>query len=317
MVTAPLGDEQRRDDPSVNRLEAEVAELLGKEAAVLVPSATLANQIAVALLAPPGSEVLCHENSHVYNFEGGGIAANSGAQVRPLAGPNGIFDGDAVVASLRQPDPHFARARLVVIENTNNQGGGSIWPEESFASVVKSCSAHSLYLHLDGARLFNAAVKRGVAVEHWGRHVDTVQLCFSKGLGCPFGAILAGSKPLIAEARFVKQRMGGALRQAGIIAGAMLHALHHHIERLSHDHDRLQRLAELLSESGHFELWSHETNILYFRPKTGDCSQFARSAQQSGVQLSHLGGRLRACTHLGITDQNITEAAAILCRLAT
>lgn len=316
MAEAPLGDEQRGNDPSVNRLQAVAAERLHQEAALLVPTATMANQIAMQLHAP-NSEILCHENSHVYNFEGGGAAANAGAQIRPLAGEYGVFSAETLQDHISPDDPHFAQSRLVVIENTSNQGGGSVWPDAVFQRVVEVSRAHSLRLHLDGARLFNASVRSGREVAHWSARVDSVQVCFSKGLGCPFGAVLAGDQDFIKAARFVKQRLGGALRQAGVIAGAMLYAMENHVERLAEDHERLDKLAASLQACGHFRLWPHETNILYFQVPGQNPHAFAAKLGELGVSVSVVKDRLRVCTHLGVSDADVEEAAQLLIQAAT
>jgi threonine aldolase len=308
MIAAPLGDEQRRTDPTVRRLEERVAELVGKERAVFMPSATMANQIAIALHCSPGDEVLCHRTAHVINSEGGGLAANAGVQVCPLEGERGIFDGDTLLRALRIDDPHQPISRAVVVENTSNAGGGSVWPDAAFQAVATVCKEHGLALHVDGARLFNAAVARGVSPAHWGRAAQSVQICFSKGLGCPFGAILAIDAALEPRVRRIKQRMGGALRQAGIAAGAMLYALDHNVERLSEDHRRAAHLAEALGELASLEVSPVETNIVFLRYRRGGAAQLAERLKARGVLVSHSGDRLRACTHLGITDRGIERA---------
>jgi threonine aldolase len=310
MLSAPLGDEQRRSDPTVRALEERVAQLLGKAKAMLVPSATMANQIGVALHCSPGDEVICHRTAHVINSEGGGLAANSGVQVMPLPGERGIFEADAVLGALRRyDDPHQPASRAVVVENTSNGGGGSVWPDEAFFGVVGVCRERQLALHIDGARLFNAAVKRGVSPDHWARHARTVQVCFSKGLGCAFGAVLAMDEDLEHRARRLKQRMGGALRQAGIMAAGMLYALDHHVERLADDHRRAARLGEALARFEALELTPVETNIVYFRQRRGKGPELAEKLRQEGVLVSQMGAdRLRACTHLGVTDAGIERA---------
>jgi threonine aldolase len=309
MLSAPLGDEQRRSDPTVRALEERVAQLLGKAKAMLVPSATMANQIGVALHCSPGDEVICHRTAHVINSEGGGLAANSGVQVMPLPGERGIFDAEAVLGALRYDDPHQPTSRAVVVENTSNGGGGSVWPDEAFFGVVGVCRERQLALHIDGARLFNAAVKRGVSPDYWSRHARTVQVCFSKGLGCAFGAVLALDEDLEHRARRLKQRMGGALRQAGIMAAGMLYALDHHVERLADDHRRAARLGEALARFGAIELTPVETNIVYFRHRRGKGAELAEKLRQQGVLVSQMGAdRLRACTHLGVTDAGIERA---------
>jgi threonine aldolase len=309
MLGAPLGDEQRRTDPTVLALEERVAQLMGKARALLLPSATMANQIGLALHCAPGDEVLCHKSAHVINNEGGGLAANSGIQVLPLPGERGIFDAEALLAGLRPDDPHQPASRAVVVENTSNGGGGSVWPDEHFFGVSRVCQERGLALHIDGARLFNAAVKRGVSPDYWCRHARTVQVCFSKGLGCAFGAVLALDEDLEHRARRLKQRMGGSLRQAGIMAAGMLYALDHHVERLADDHRRAARLVEALSGFDALELVPAETNIVYFRYRRGKASDLAEQLRQRGVLVSQMPpDRLRACTHLGVSDAGIERA---------
>ena len=198
MVKAPLGDEQRGDDPSVNALQERVARLLGQEAALLFPSATMATQVAVAVQCEAGDEVVCHDSAHVYRFEGGGLARNARAQCRPLGGERGRFSVEQLASALRPDDPHAPRTRLVVVENTSNLGGGSVWPLTQFEAIADYCQKMGLALHLDGARLLNAQVATATPAARWGERASSVQLCFSKGLGCPFGAVLASSRDVIA-----------------------------------------------------------------------------------------------------------------------
>jgi threonine aldolase len=309
MFSAPLGDEQRRTDPTVLALEERIAKLVGKARAVLMPSATMANQIGLALHCAPGDEVICHRSAHVINSEGGGLAANSGIQVLPLEGERGIFGADAVLGALRFDDPHQPASRAVVVENTSNGGGGSVWPDEAFFGVSRVCQERGVALHIDGARLFNAAVKRGVTPDYWGRHARSVQICFSKGLGCPFGAVLAVDEELEHRARRIKQRLGGSLRQAGIVAAAMLYALDHNVERLAEDHQRAARLAEALGRHDALELAPVETNIVYFRYRRGSAVDLAARLREKGVLVSQTAAdRLRACVHLGITDAGLERA---------
>ncbi len=316
ITSARLGDDQRGDDPTARDFEERVAEVLGKPAALIVPTATMANQIAIMLHCPPGTEVLCHRTAHVYNYEGGGLAANAGAQAVALSGERGVFSGVEVRAHLRAMDPHFPRSRAVVVENTSNLGGGTVWPDDAFEAVVEVCQEHELKLHLDGARLFNAAIARNRSPRHWSEAADTVQVCFSKGLGCPFGAVIAGSEALIVEARNLRQRLGGALRQAGVMAAAMNYALDHNVKRLERDHERLARLAEALGRLEELELSPFETNILYFSHRLLPAQLFAEQLREKGVWLSHAGGRLRACTHLGIDDADIARAARTIQEVA-
>jgi threonine aldolase len=253
--------------------------------------------------------VLCHRTAHVINSEGGGVAANAGVQVMALGGERGIFDAEALLAALRFDDPHQPISRAVVVENTSNGGGGSIWPDAAFFGVSRACAERGLALHIDGARLFNAAVARGATPDHWGRHARSVQVCFSKGLGCPFGAVLAIDAADEARVRRIKQRMGGALRQAGMVAAAMLYALDHHVERLADDHRRAARLATALAPLDGIEVSPVETNIVYFRYPRGKASELAEKLRGRGVLVSHIPpDRLRACTHLGISDSGIERA---------
>jgi threonine aldolase len=312
MVSAKLGDEQRALDPTVNALERRVAELLAKESAVLVPSATMANQIALSLHCPRGGEVICHRTAHVYNYEAGGLALNARAQVFPLDGEGGFFSGEDVRLARRSQHPHLPASRAVVIENTTNVAGGRVWPDALFESVVSVARSLGLKLHLDGARLWNAAVARDVEPAHWSREVDTVSVCFSKGLGCPFGAILAGSRDDMEEARRLKQAMGGALRQSGIIAGAMNYALDHHVSRLALDHQRAARMAMRLKELPTLELRAVETNMIYFRPKDGDASALVERLGHAGVLVCPVEEWLRICTHLGVDDADCDRAVEVI-----
>lgn len=316
MCRAPLGDEQRRADPTVNELERHVAELLEQEVALLVPSATMANQIALMLHCPLGGEVLCHRTAHVYNYEAGGAALNARAQIVPLDGEGGVFFGSDVERQMRIDEPHLASTRAVVVENTTNVGGGRVWPDGAFESVVGVCKDRGLRLHLDGARLWNAAVKRGVPPHHWSREVDTVSVCFSKGLGCPFGAVLAGSELVMREARRIKQALGGALRQSGVMAGAMLYALTHHVQRLQDDHERVAHMAKQLAQVLELELFPSETNMLYFRHRSRSVDDFAAELERAGVLVSVVEDRLRICTHLGVTEEDTARAGEIIARCA-
>lgn len=316
MMRAELGDEQRAADPTVNRLEARVAALLGKEQAVLVPSATMANQIALALHCPRGGEVVCHRTAHVYNYEAGGLALTARAQVAPVDGNGGFFDGETLAKAVRPRGAHYARTRAVVVENTTNVPGGLVWPDEAFESVLSRARALGLKVHLDGARLWNAAVRANVPVSRWSAEVDTVSVCFSKGLGCPFGAVLAGTRADMDEARSLKQALGGALRQSGIIAAAMDYALDHHVERLADDHARARRIADALGQSRHLSLAPPETNMVYFSHHRVDAVRFSDMLERAGVAVSEVEGRLRICTHLGVDDAMADEAVRIIERVA-
>lgn len=317
MVEAELGDEQRFLDPTVNRVEARVAAMLGKERAVLLPSATMANQIALTLHCAPGGEVLCHQSAHVYNSEAGGLALNARAQVMALGGQGGFFDGNAVRAATRARAFRLPRTRVVVVENTTNAPGGLVWPDATFDSVVVAARELGLGLHLDGARLWNAAVARGVEVSRWSSMVDTVSVCFSKGLGCPFGAVLAGEGGLMHEARHLKQAMGGALRQSGIVAACMEYALDHHLQRLAEDHERAAVLASSLAGCEALRVVPPETNMVYFDSLRMPAVSFVAALEARGVLASEVAGRVRLCTHLGIDDDAVRLAADAILRVAS
>src|ERR671926_1761942 len=264
IARAVVGDEQKREDPTVNELERRGAELLGHEAAVYLPTATMANQIALRILAEPGDELLAEENSHVLLSELGGAAVHSGLVTRGLHGVAGRFSPEQVRAAYRdRTSMHVSPTRLVVVENTHNSSGGRVWPLEEMEAMAATCRELDMRIHLDGARLMNAAVASGIPAAEIGRHFDTVTLCLSKGLGCPLGALIAGSHELMRAARYEKHAFGGAMRQAGIVAAAGVYALDHHVERLADDHRRARRLAGGLFEAGlPVDLEQVETNFV-------------------------------------------------------
>lgn len=308
MARAPLGDEQKGEDPTTKLLEERAAALLGTEAALFLPSATLANQIALALHCGPGDEVVCHRTAHIYNYETGGTAVTARAQVQPLDGERGFFSAGDVERVSRTDDPHLPKTAVVVIENTSNGGGGGVWPDALFDGVADLCDARGIPLHIDGARLMNASVKAGVGPSRWGRRAKTVQLCFSKGLGCPFGAVLGLPAADWSEARRWKQRLGGALRQSGIVTGAMLYALDHHVERLQDDHDRAARLSAGLAELDGVVAEPVETNLVFFRVPSARMSakDFCARLLERGVRMGPVThDRVRACLHLDVDDSDI------------
>lgn len=319
MARAPLGDEQKGEDPTVNALQDRAARLLGQESALFLPSATMANQIALALHCEAGDEVVCHRSAHIYNHETGATAILARAQVQPLDGPHGLFTGSDIKKVLRVDDPHLPRTRAVVVENTSNGGGGTVWPDAYFDSVVDTCREHELRLHIDGARLMNASIARDVPPSHWGARAHTVQMCFSKALGCPFGAVLALPRAQWKAARRKKQALGGALRQAGVIAGAMLFALDHHVERIRDDHVRAQKLASGLAELDGLVVEPCETNLVFFRVEREGFTPatFCTGLLEHGVRMgTTIDGRVRACLHLDVDDEgldrSLAAAAAVL-----
>ncbi|MCC6848834.1 MAG: low-specificity L-threonine aldolase [Deltaproteobacteria bacterium] len=244
MAAAEVGDDVFHEDPTVNALEERAAGLAGKDAALFVPSGTMANLIACTLQTRPGDEVILERSSHLYRYEAGGFAACAGVSVALLDGERGLISPEQVAGAVRLEDVHQARSRLLWLENTHNAGGGSCWPLDRLAAVVAAGRAHGLAIHLDGARVWNACVALGVPLATIAAHVDALSFCFSKGLGCPVGSVLIGDRAFVTEARRVRKRLGGGLRQAGVLAAAALHALDHHVERLGEDHAHARLLAD-------------------------------------------------------------------------
>jgi threonine aldolase len=320
IATAEVGDEQKREDPTVNLLEARAAELLGQEEAVYLPTATMANEIALRLHGEPGDEVLAEEHSHVLIAELGAPAALSGFLTRPLPGDRGRLTPEQIRAAARLwDDRHTPITRIVSIENTHNSSGGRVWSLEEVQAVADVCRELGLRLHLDGARLFNAAVALGVPAAEIARHADTVTICLSKGLGCPLGALVAGSSELMVRARRFKHLFGGAMRQAGIVAAAGVYAFDHHIDRLAEDHTRAKRLAQGLAGAGlPLDLDEVETNFVQLdvAPLGLTHSDALERLHQAGVGLSATihPNVLRAVTHLGVTDDDIERAIEIVPR---
>jgi len=310
MADAEVGDEQAFEDPTVNRLCERVAELLGHEAAVFLPSGTMANQIAFRLLTRPGDEVLLEATTHPLHFESGGPAANAYCMFRPLPGERGKFAPDQVAQTLRGAYRHHPRTSVVAIENTTNMGGGAVWTVDEVAAVAEVARANGLKVHMDGARLANAAVAAGVPLAAYGRPCDTVWLDFSKGLGAPVGACLAASGDAIHEAWRIKQQLGGAMRQAGIIAAAALHALDHHLERLTEDHARAQRHAAAIDEMNGLAVLGRpvETNLVFISTAASGrtAPAVSEALRAHGVRIGAMDeATLRACTHLDVDDEGI------------
>ena len=314
IARAEVGDEQKREDPTVNALEGRVAELVGQEEAVFLPTATMANQIALRLLSEPGDELLADPHSHLFLNELGGPAVHSGLVMRPLDSTAGRFSADQVRDAVwDRRDTHRPITRLVSIENTNNSAGGRIWPVEEIAAVAEACRDHDLGLHLDGARLLNASVGSGVPAAEIGRHFDTVTLCLSKGLGCPLGALVAGSAERMEKARRLKHLFGGALRQAGIVAAAGIYALDNHVPLLADDHARARRLAEGWLAAGlPVDLDQVETNFVQLDVSPLGLTKWdvISRLKEVGVGVSNTvhPTTLRAVTHLDVSDEDIDAA---------
>ena len=319
MSEAEVGDEQKFEDPTVNRLQERVAELLGKEAGLYLPSGTMCNQIAFRIHCRPGDEVLLHRSAHPVISEAGGLAALSSALPTGLEARRGVFGAEQVRAAIRPLNRYAPRTRVVSIEQTSNSGGGTPWSVEAIGEVAAVAREHGLILHMDGARLFNAVVATGTPARDFAAPFDTVWVDFSKGLGAPVGAVLAGRRELIEEAWVWKQRLGGAMRQAGIIAAGGLYALEHHIERLAEDHANAKVLAEGLAEIPGVTLdpGEVETNIVIFDVSEPAAAVAGRLLEQ-GVRVSQPGPhRLRAVTHLDITRRDVEEAVQVARRCFT
>jgi threonine aldolase len=314
LAAAEVGDEQLGEDPSVNGLQEEVANLLGKEAALYLPSGTMCNEIAFAVHCRPGDEAVLDRTAHPLNYEGGGPAAIAGALLRPLDGERGIFTAAQLETAIHSPSRYAPRSRLVSVEQTSNLGGGACWPLATIEEVCAAARRHGLATHMDGARLLNAVVATGVAARAYAAPFDSVWIDLSKGLGAPVGAVLAGSGAFIEEAWRWKQRLGGAMRQAGIVAAAGLYALRHHVARLAEDHARARRLAAALAGLPGVRLDAEavETNIVIFQiagtwPSAGAFAD--RALEEHGVRFSVLGPTtVRAVTHLDVSDEGIERA---------
>ena len=266
MQEASVGDDVFGDDPTINNLEGRVAEILGKEASVYMPSGTMTNQVAIRTHTEPGDEVLLEQSAHVYFNEAGATAALSGAICRLISGDRGVFGAEDMEAAIRPVDDHYPRTKLVCVENTSNRGGGKVWPLEKLAEVKKTAHENGLKTHLDGARIWNAAAAMNIPESEIAKHFDSVSVCFSKGLGAPVGSALAGSSEFIMEARRFRKQFGGGMRQAGIIAAGALYALENNRDRLKVDHDNAKILAKGLAEINGIEINPDavETNIINF-----------------------------------------------------
>src|SRR5262245_12704068 len=312
MCAAEVGDEQKGEDPTVNRLQDQVAQLLGKEAALFLPSGTMCNEIALRVHCRPGDEMLAHRTAHPINAEAGGPAALAGVNTRALDGPRGQFDAATAQAAVRPPSRYSPRSRLLWVEQTSNLGGGSVWPLAGIEAVVDVARRHGLATHMDGARRFNAVVASGVSARVFAAGFDSAWVDFTKGLGAPVGAALAGSREFIVEAWRLKQQMGGAMRQAGIIAAAGIYGLEHHVERLAEDHARARLLADGLAELPGIVLTpAHvETNIVLFELRGPlDAETAVARLLERGVRMGALGPRtIRAVTHLDVGTADIERA---------
>jgi threonine aldolase len=316
---AEVGDDVFHEDPSVNRLEEKVAALLGKEAAVFVPSGTMSNQIGVKAHTQPGDELLCDVNCHIYNNEAGGPAALSGVMCRTVEGDFGVLDVTQLDGKVRGANEHHARTRLVCLENTHNKGGGRVYPLEKIQAISAWARRNGLAMHLDGARLWNAVVASGTPARTWGEPFDSVSVCFSKGLGAPVGSALTGPREYIARARRVRKLFGGGMRQAGVIAAAALYALDNHVERLAEDHRNARVITQAIADTPGLRLTPPEveTNLIWFEvdPELGPAKAVAGALKERGVLVHIMGPQtLRACTHLDVSAAQAERAAEVVRR---
>jgi threonine aldolase len=306
MAAAEVGDDVYGEDPSVNRLQERSAELLGTEAALFVPSGTMANQAALLAQTRPGDLVLAGENSHILLYEGGAAAALGGLQIQTL-GRGGLFGAEELRAALHPNDVHYAPARLVALENTHNRGGGLVLPLEQLRDVAEVARERGLALHLDGARLWNAVAATGIPAATWAAPFDSVSFCLSKGLGAPAGSLVCGSRELLREVHRARKRLGGGMRQVGILAAAGLYALEHHLERLGDDHANARRLAAGLEEMGFPVDPPPETNMVFFRVKDGP--GFVQATRARELWMDPIDpGLFRAVTHLDVSADDVEDA---------
>lgn len=315
MITAAVGDDVLGDDPTVNRLQEKAADLFGMEAALFCPSGTMTNQIAINVHTRPGDEVICHSQAHIYVYEGGGIMANSGASVRLLGTPDGLMDAREVEAAIGPDDIHAARTRLVALENTSNRCGGTCLEFSSIQAIGEVAKRRGLAFHLDGARLFNALAETEQTTRDYGATFDSISICLSKGLGCPVGSLLLGSRDFIDAARRVRKRFGGGWRQAGFLAAAGSYALEHHVERLSEDHAKARLLGGCLADQAWVaEVLPVQTNIVVFTlADPGLETALLTALQDEGVLAIKLGqGKLRMVTHLDVSMEEIGQVCDVI-----
>jgi threonine aldolase len=319
IAEAEVGDDVLGDDPTVKVLQERLAALLGKEASLFFPSGTQANQTGILVHTERGTEAICEANAHVLHYEFAGAAAWSGVQLRPVTTEDGVLTAEAVAPFIRPENPHLMRTSLICAENTHNMAGGRVMPLETLKGLRELAEAHGLPLHLDGARLWNAAAATGRPASEYAAQADTVMVCFSKGLGAPVGSALAGTAEAIERAHAWRKRLGGGMRQVGIVAAAGLYALNHNLERIAEDHARARRLAEHVNGLDGFRVIEPDTNIIMIDVERGDLTpdDVVRGLEERGVWLLATGPRrLRAVTHLDVDDAGIERACAAFGELA-
>ncbi len=317
MMAAEVGDDVFGEDPTVNALQEKVAQLLGQEAAIFVPSGTMANQLSIKAHTQPGDEVIIEAGAHAMNFEGGAGAVLSGVQFFGLPGQRGIIDVSQVEAAIRPDDAHFPVSRLIIIENTHNRGGGTVFPLSKILEIRELANKRGLKMHMDGARLWNACVASGISPAQYAAPFDSISVCLSKGLGCPAGSLVAGSKEFIKKVHRLRKMVGGGMRQIGFLAAAGIYALDHHIERLEEDHRKAKKLACGLAEIKNIAInpAEVETNILYFdvSPAERTAQEVVWACRQKGVLLHATGKtRIRCVTHLDVSFADIDKALNVI-----
>jgi threonine aldolase len=318
MVRAEVGDDVFGEDPTVIALEERLAGLFGHEAGLFCSSGTQTNQIAINVHTRPGDEVLCEIGAHIYQYEGGGLMANSGCSVRFLPAASGRFTASAIPAYINDADnPHLPRTRLVNVENTSNRGGGAVWDISEVRAIRALCDQRGLILHMDGARIFNALAVDGRSASEWGRLFHSVSICLSKGLGAPVGSVLVGPKDFIHQARRVRKRFGGGMRQAGMLAAAGLYALDHHVARLADDHQRARRIEQALVTRGLAEsVLPVETNIVVFNVAGGNDAALLGKLREEGILAMRFGtGMIRMVTHLDVDEAAVDQVVKAIQRI--
>jgi threonine aldolase len=316
MYNAEVGDDVFKEDPSVNKLEHYVAELLGKEASLYVASGVMGNQICLNVLTNPGDEVICERDAHIFNYESGSPAALSGIQLFPIEGDYGVITPEQVEPIIRPTSAYYMpRTKVIEVESTHNRAGGTIWKIEEIAALKNLAKKYNLFYHLDGARIWNASVETGISVSEYAKHFDSISCCLSKGLGAPVGSIIAGTKDFINEAFRVRKAWGGGMRQVGILAAAGLYALQNNFERLKEDHDKAKYLAKRINANPNLEidLQAVQTNILLFKPKNISVEDGLKRCKEKGLLLS-VGkvDLIRAITHLDVSFNEVKKSADII-----
>ncbi len=313
MATAPVGDDVFGEDPTINFLQEKVARMFGKETGLFVASGTMGNQVAINAHTQPGDEVICEYNAHIFNYEGGAPALLSGVQLHPIPGNRGVIAASQIEAAIRPADHHFPHTQLIAIENTHNRAGGTIFPIDEMRKIYRMAKSHNLSIHLDGARIWNASVATGIPLLEYGKYADSINVCFSKGLGAPVGSMILGSKEFISRAHRYRKLYGGGMRQAGILAAGALYSVEHNFTRLADDHRHAKTLAVALSKLNgiKIDLEAVQTNIVIFEVVSHSisASEFVNRCKDAGVLMISFGGnKIRLVTHLHITDDDVARA---------